>query len=149
MNGPTTISLCDVGMDFTIRESATGALTLFRALDSVTLDIHEGEFVALVGASGCGKTTILNLVAGLLTPTSGTVVVRGNRPTCPNLDIGYMFARDALLPWRSARANVELSLEPRKEWSRSDRRVRAEEMLHLVGLEAAATRYPLQLSQGM
>jgi NitT/TauT family transport system ATP-binding protein len=119
------------------------------ALERVSLDIHDGEFVALLGASGCGKTTILNLIADLIAPTTGVIEVNGLAPMCPNLEIGYMFARDALLPWRKVSKNVELGLEVRAGWSHSRRRQRAAEMLELVGLTAAARRYPIQLSQGM
>jgi NitT/TauT family transport system ATP-binding protein len=118
------------------------------ALDNVDLDVPAGQFVALVGASGCGKTTLLNMVAGLVQPTKGSITLNGQRPKLANLDIGYMFARDALLPWRSARRNVELPLEVRG-WSRQKRRERAEEMLDLVGLGAKASQYRMQLSQGM
>nr|WP_235736662.1 ATP-binding cassette domain-containing protein [Nocardioides alcanivorans] len=68
------------------------------ALDNVDLEVPTGQFVALVGASGCGKTTLLNMVAGLVSPTSGVVRVNQKAPKVANLDIGYMFARDALLP---------------------------------------------------
>jgi NitT/TauT family transport system ATP-binding protein len=143
------ISLRGVGRTFVSRDSTTGRVQPFAALSSVNLEVAEGEFVALVGASGCGKTTILNMIAGLLKPTSGEILVNGKTPQCPNLDIGYMFARDALLPWRTARRNVEASLEPRPDWPRRQRRARALEMLKLVGLEVAEHRYRLQLSQGM
>ena len=118
------------------------------ALDDVDLEIPTGQFVALVGASGCGKTTLLNMVAGLIRPTRGTVKVGGASPSLGSLDVGYMFARDALLPWRSARRNVELPLEVRK-WDRAKRRERALEMLDLVGLRQKESQYRLQLSQGM
>ncbi|MEY9211788.1 ABC transporter ATP-binding protein [Thermobifida halotolerans] len=118
------------------------------ALQDVNVDIHAGQFVALVGASGCGKTTMLNMLAGLVEPTHGEVVLDGRSPRLPNMDIGYMFARDALLPWRSARRNVELPLETRG-WGRGRRQERAREMLELVGLKGRESQYRLQLSQGM
>jgi len=120
----------------------------FVALERVNLDIPAGQFVALVGASGCGKTTLLNMLAGLVTPTEGEISIAGERPKLPNLDIGYMFARDALLPWRSARKNVELPLETRG-WDARRRRQRSDEMLELVGLKGRETQFRLQLSQGM
>jgi NitT/TauT family transport system ATP-binding protein len=128
---------------------AFGSEREFVALSSVDLEIFDGEFIALVGTSGCGKTTILNLVAGLLEATSGDVWVDGQPSFCPNLDIGYMFARDALLPWRTAVQNVELSLETRSDRDRRQRRERANAMLDLVGLSDATDRYRAQLSQGM
>ncbi len=126
----------------------TGAASSVVALDNVNLEIPDGQFVALVGASGCGKTTLMNMIAGLVKPTAGTVKVSGKPPRLPNLDIGYMFARDALLPWRSARRSVELPLEVRG-WDRHRRRERADEMLDLVGLRDKHTQYRNQLSQGM
>src|SRR5262249_17953122 len=80
------------------------------ALDDVSLDVAEGEFVAIVGPSGCGKSTLLNVVSGLFPPTSGRAVVDGAAVAGLNPRIGYMFARDALLPWRTTLANVEFGL---------------------------------------
>ncbi|WP_326791614.1 ABC transporter ATP-binding protein [Streptomyces sp. NBC_00841] len=118
------------------------------ALKDVNVEIEAGQFVALVGASGCGKTTMLNMLAGLVQPTHGEVNLAGQAPQLPNMDIGYMFARDALLPWRSARKNVELPLETRG-WDRARRQERARDMLDLVGLKGRESQYRLQLSQGM
>jgi NitT/TauT family transport system ATP-binding protein len=118
------------------------------ALQGVNAEISAGQFVALVGASGCGKTTMLNMLAGLVQPTQGEVTLMGKAPELSNMDIGYMFARDALLPWRSARKNVELPLETRG-WAPAKRRERAREMLDLVGLAGRESQYRLQLSQGM
>jgi NitT/TauT family transport system ATP-binding protein len=118
------------------------------ALDSVSLTIPAGQFVAVVGPSGCGKTTVLNMLAGLLRPTVGTVLRHGRPVNGPSSDIGYMLARSALAPWRTAKRNVELGLEicgvPR-----SQRSARADELLERVNLQAFADKYPSQLSQGM
>lgn len=121
----------------------------FVALESVDLRINSGEFVALVGASGCGKTTLLNMLAGLVEPSAGEVTLAGKVPRCPNPDIGYMFARPALLPWRRTLSNVEFVLEQRSGWNRASRRARAKEVLDLVGLSMHERSFPLQLSQGM
>ena len=142
------IEIAGVGQTFSMRDTNSSKSTEFVALEEVDLSIPEGQFVALVGASGCGKTTLLNMLAGLIEPTSGSITLGGQAPAVPNLDIGYMFARDALLPWRTARRNVELPLETRG-WDRSKRRERAREMLELVGLKGRETQYRLQLSQGM
>lgn len=118
------------------------------ALQDVSITIPQGQFVSLVGASGCGKTSLLNLFAGLLTPTSGTVTVDRRQPVVGDVATGYMFARDGLLPWRTTIANVELGLENRG-MKTAARRARASELLELVGLAQFATSYPRQLSQGM
>jgi NitT/TauT family transport system ATP-binding protein len=125
---------------------AKGASTL--ALAGVDLRIEQGQFVALVGASGCGKTTLLNMLAGVLAPTHGTVTIGGEPPALGSPHVGYMFARDALLPWRRAQSNVELPLENRG-WDRARRRERAQEMLALVGLKGRERQFRSQLSQGM
>lgn len=119
-----------------------------EALQQVDLTIEAGQFVALVGASGCGKTTLLNMIAALIKPSSGTVRIDGESPKLPNLNIGYMYARDALLPWRSSVDNVTLPLETRG-WSKAKRYDRAREMLSLVGLGGREQQYRSQLSQGM
>jgi NitT/TauT family transport system ATP-binding protein len=117
-------------------------------LSDVTLDVPRGQFVVLVGKSGCGKTTILNMMAGLLEPTSGMVLVAGTTPRLANKSVGYMFARDALLPWRDARRNIEYALEVRRV-PKAERRRLSQTYLDKVGLSHAAKLWPWQLSQGM
>jgi NitT/TauT family transport system ATP-binding protein len=119
-----------------------------RVLSGLSLDIAKGQLVALVGASGCGKTTLLNLVAGLLRPSSGEVAVFGEPPRVGRRDVGYVFARDGLLPWRTARQNVELGLEV-QGWERRARRDVAASLLDRVHLSSALDMYPAELSQGM
>lgn len=145
----TAIDVRQVRKAFVARDAATNRPAEFTAVADVDLTITTGEFVAIVGASGCGKTTLLNMIAGLTEPSDGELSVYGERPRCPNLDIGYMFARDALMPWRTAQQNVEASLEARPDWSRHARRERARRMLDLVGLGEATGKYRVQLSQGM
>jgi NitT/TauT family transport system ATP-binding protein len=147
------ISINDVRQVFRLRternaEGGSGTSRELVALDDINLTIPDGQFVALVGASGCGKTTLLNMMAGLIAPTDGAIEVGGRRPALPNPDIGYMFARDALLPWRTAQRNVELPLETRGQ-TRSQRSARAREMLEMVGLQGRERQFRLQLSQGM
>lgn len=119
-----------------------------EVLRDVSLEVSDGEFIALVGMSGCGKTTLLNLIAGLVQPTRGQISIAGTPVTGPRKSTGYMFARDALLPWRTATHNVAYGLQlrgvPRKE-----REEKARIWLRRLGLEAAAGRYRAQLSQGM
>ncbi len=110
------------------------------ALSNIDLDVAHGEIVCLVGTSGCGKTTILNLIAGLDQPTSGTVAARG-RPA-------LMFQEAALFPWLTVRANVELPMRL-AGLGKAERRRRAEQLLDTVHLHGFATRLPHQLSGGM
>lgn len=123
----------------------TGAVEALRRVD---LDIAEGEFVAVVGRSGCGKSTLLRLVAGLLQPTTGEVRVDGAMVTRPRRDIGMVFQRPALLPWRSVLDNVLLPVEF-FGWRRSDYRDRAMRLLEKVGLGEFHKRLPHELSGGM
>ena len=110
-------------------------------LDGVDLSVGDGEFVCLLGASGCGKSTILNLIAGLEQPTTGDLVV-------PSGPVAMMFQDAALLPWLSARRNVELALDLAGV-PRDRRRARVDELLALVSLSHAADRRPHELSGGM
>ncbi len=119
-----------------------------RILNDVSLEIKRGEFVALVGKSGCGKTTILNLLAGILRPTEGEVHVHGKPVDSPDAHLGYMFARDCLFPWRHVIDNVELPLEI-KGVDKATRRKRAKVELERVGLANYPHYYPSGLSHGM
>jgi NitT/TauT family transport system ATP-binding protein len=111
------------------------------ALDKVSLTVGEGEFVCLIGASGCGKSTMLSLVAGLDTPTSGRISTGGKRVT-------LMFQEPALFPWLTAAKNVELALRARGV-ARQQRRPRAAELLDAVHLTGFGGKRPHELSGGM
>ncbi len=118
------------------------------ALDSVDLNIGEGEFVTIVGPSGCGKSTLLNLIVGLLRSTVGRIVFRGNLidGICPQ--IGYVTQKDNLFPWRTLVKNVEIALEIRGI-DKSARRRQAEALIERVGLRGFEDHYPHELSGGM
>jgi NitT/TauT family transport system ATP-binding protein len=119
-------------------------------LDSVDFSIEQGEYVSIVGPSGSGKTTVLRCIAGLLTPTGGTVYFDGEpvRSTPDKLAVVFQDYSRSLLPWLSIEANVTLPL--RGKGMRKDRqRVLAAEALEAVGLADAAGHYPWQLSGGM
>lgn len=126
------------------------AVTGVPALRNVSVTIADSEFVSVVGPSGCGKSTLLKIIADLLSPTEGTVLIRGRSPheATARREIGMVFQSPVLYEWRSVRRNVELPLEVMGQ-PRSARRERAEEMLELVGLKQFASRYPWQLSGGM
>lgn len=119
-----------------------------KALQPTSLVVEPGEFVAIVGPSGCGKTTLLNLVGGLVRPTKGEILIGSRVPLVGAPDLGYLFARDGLLPWRTAAGNVALPLEIRGV-ERRDREERTAATLAIVGLKDFADSHPAQLSQGM
>ncbi|SFP29522.1 NitT/TauT family transport system ATP-binding protein [Variovorax sp. 770b2] len=120
----------------------------YTAVADTTLRIKAGEFVSVVGPTGCGKSTLLNVGAGLLEPSSGTVKVFGETLAGVNARAGYMFQTEALMPWRSAVANVMVGLQYRGV-SDADAREQAEAWLSRVGLSGFGDRYPHQLSGGM
>ena len=119
----------------------------YVAVRDVDLEVAAGEFVAIVGPTGCGKSTLLNVVAGLLTPAAGEAFVEGARVSGVTRAAGYLFQQDALMPWKSALANVAVALEP-KGVARADANAQARAWLQRVGLAKFAARYPHQLSGG-
>ena len=121
-----------------------------EALLDIDLTIEPGEFVSLIGPSGCGKSTQLRLIADLVEPTRGEVLVNGKSARTARLDqdYGMAFQQAGLFEWRSVVKNVELPLEV-KGWNKVKRRTRALEMLELVKLSDFAEHFPWQLSGGM
>jgi NitT/TauT family transport system ATP-binding protein len=120
----------------------------FIALRDVSLDIGQGEFISLVGASGCGKTTLLRIVDGLVKPTVGQVCVDGRPVTRPGPDRGFVFQQDALFPWRTVLDNIIFGLEVQGKRKR-EALERADELVRLVGLTGFERHFPHELSGGM
>ena len=121
-----------------------------RVVEGFNLTVAEGEFVSLVGHSGCGKSTVLSIVAGLARPSSGTVILAGREVTGPGTDRGVVFQAPCLFPWMTALENVVLGLEQAfPALSRAERQERASEHLARVGLGDALTKRSAELSQGM
>lgn len=119
-------------------------------LRDVALSIRPGEFVAVVGRSGCGKTTLLSIFAGLVRPDSGSALCEGRPIEGPGRDRAVVFQTYALFPWLSARRNVALAVDAAfKEESPQSRRERVERYLRMVKLSHAADRRPHELSGGM
>ena len=125
-----------------------GRAQTIHAVSDVSFDIGAGEFVALTGRSGCGKTTTLRMIMGLERASGGAIEVNGKPVTGCGYDRGMVFQHAELLPWRSALANVEFGLEV-KGVSAEERRAIALKQLELVGLAGAIDRRPDQLSGGM
>ena len=134
----TAVSLRNVSCRF-------GAYT---AVDGATIEVGDGEFVSVIGPTGCGKSTILNVVAGLLPPTEGDTEIFGAPLVGLNKHAGYMFQSDSLFPWMTALDNAQVGLEFRGV-APTERRERAAAWLNRVGLSGHEHKYPHQLSGGM
>ncbi len=117
-------------------------------LDDISLDLREGETVALLGRSGSGKSTLLRCIAGLISPTSGNVSYRGQPLNGANPGVAMVFQSFALLPWLTVRQNVELGLEALGVGA-NERGVRAERAIDAIGLDGFESAYPKELSGGM
>jgi NitT/TauT family transport system ATP-binding protein len=140
---PPAISLRAATKRFGTRSGAP-----FTAIPDVTLDVAAGEFVTIVGPTGCGKSTTLSLVSGLEPASAGTVEVHGQPVTGIPDGIGYMFQTDAVLPWKNVLDNVALGLRYHKV-AKGEAHVKARDWINRVGLGGFEDRYPHQLSGGM
>lgn len=141
-SGRPAVSLSDVTIAFRLADGGT-----YKAVESASLRVAAGEFVAIVGPTGCGKTTLLNAAAGLFPPSSGRVEIFGAVLDGLNRQSGYLFQSEALFPWKTARDNVAIGLEVMGV-SRSESLERAQAWLVRVGLGAFGDRYPHMLSGG-
>jgi NitT/TauT family transport system ATP-binding protein len=145
---PSEISFAHVSKSFA-RSSAAGP---FVAVDDLTLDIASGDLVAILGKTGCGKSTMFNMIAGLTEPSSGKILVRGHDPFGEfnwfRGKIAIVFQGDRLLPWRTALGNVEFGLEM-LDVPKADRRATARDWLARLGLAGHEQDYPHALSGGM
>ena len=121
---------------------------VFTVLHEIQLTVRSGEVVALLGRSGNGKSTLLRIMAGLISPTEGLVLSRGKPLKGSNTEVAMVFQSFALLPWLTVQENVELGLEA-QGMSREDRRKKALKAIDLVGLDGFENAYPKELSGGM
>ena len=137
-----------VSKTFRVRGGAGQKPFLLPVLRQLSFDVYDNEVVSLIGESGCGKTTLLRIVQGLVRLDSGTILVDGKKVEGPGRDRGFVFQQATLLPWRTARQNIEFGLELQRLDSAA-RAKRARELLELVGLAAAGEQFPHQLSGGM
>lgn len=123
------------------------ALTVF---DNANFGIDKGEFVCIIGHSGCGKSTILNILAGLDEASEGVVIMNGHEVAGPSLERGVVFQNYSLLPWRSALKNITFAVQARwPKWSKAQVLEHSMRFLELVGLKGVEQRKPAQLSGGM
>ena len=139
------VQLENVNMTFSTKRGP------FVALDNVNLAISQGEFVSLIGHSGCGKSTVLNLVAGLLDASAGTLLCAGREIAGPGPERAVVFQNHSLLPWLTCFDNVYLAVERvfgGKE-SRASLKQRTHEAIRLVGLSHAEHKHPHEISGGM
>jgi NitT/TauT family transport system ATP-binding protein len=142
MNDRTKLAVRNVSKTF--RKGETDV----EVLRDISLGIADGEFVSIVGASGCGKTTFLRIIDGLIRPSAGSVLVDGIEVNSPGLDRGFVFQQDGLMPWRTVAANVVLGLEVQRRPADESRRL-ANQYIRLVGLAGFERHYPHELSGGM
>jgi sulfonate transport system ATP-binding protein len=119
-----------------------------RALEGLTLEVHDKEFLAVLGPVGCGKTTLLRIFAGFLRPTTGSVQCDGSTVDAPSWQRGYVLQEDAIFPWMRVRENVEFGLLA-KGLDPAARRAISDELIGLIRLSAFAAAYPRELSAGM
>jgi len=118
------------------------------ALKELNFSIREGEFLVIVGASGCGKTTLLDLIAGFTRPTTGSILLRGEEVTGVNPQCGMIFQQYALFPWKTVQENVEFGLKMKRVPKKERARI-ATEFIELVRLQGFENAYPKALSGGM
>lgn len=138
----TVVRVSDLSITFASRRGQVSAL------QNVDLDVADGEFITIAGPSGCGKSTLLKAVAGLTSPSAGSVHLRGDEVRGPRQDIGYVFQRAALLEWRSVRGNILLQAEMRGMNMRKAQE-RTDELIEMTGLTGFERALPHELSGGM
>ena len=144
-NPPPILSLNNVSKSF-----VDGSGTRTDVLDNISLDVADGEFVAILGFSGSGKTTLINCIAGLAEANSGEVLVKGESCKGPGKDRGLVFQSYSLFPWLSVEANVALAVDAvHQDKSKEERTALVKQKVELVGLGHAMDRKPAQLSGGM
>jgi NitT/TauT family transport system ATP-binding protein len=144
-SGNAKLRAVDVTIHYWIERSGES----FLAVNGASLEIKPGEFVSIVGASGCGKTTLLNAVDGLLPISGGALELNGKPITRPGPDRAMVFQQASLLPWRTVLGNVVYGLELQGRMAKRERTDRAREFIALVGLSGFEDAFPTELSGGM
>lgn len=142
---PSYLDISHISMDFPTKSGP------FRALDKVDLKINRGEFISLIGHSGCGKSTVLNVVAGLYQATEGAVVLESKEVNQPGPDRAVVFQNHSLFPWLTVYENVEIAVKQvfKGSKSRAEMREWITHNLDLVHMSHALHKYPAEISGGM
>ncbi len=141
------ISIEGLARSFPAPSGSGAATTVFRDL---WFAMDKGEFVCVIGHSGCGKTTVLNILAGLDDPSAGVVIVDGKEISGPSLDRAVIFQGHALLPWRSVLGNVAYAVSSKwRGWTKQQVEDHARKYIDVVGLKGSEAKKPAQLSGGM
>ena len=141
-NGAAAVALAGVSIAFRLADGGT-----YEAVNGASLTVADGEFVSIVGPTGCGKTTLLNAAGGLFPPSKGTVEIFGAGLNGLNPQAGYLFQAEALFPWKTALENVAIGLEIAGT-PQAEARELAQKWLTRVGLGSFGDRYPHMLSGG-
>lgn len=148
-NAERYVQLENVDMTFTTKKGE------FNALKNINLSIKEGEFISIIGHSGCGKSTVLNLIAGLMQPTEGLLFCAGREISGPGPERAVVFQNHSLLPWLTCYENVYLAVErvfggsAEAKETKAQLKVRTDAALELVGLTHASDKKPNEISGGM
>jgi len=148
-NAERYVQLENVDMTFTTKKGT------FNALKNINLNIKEGEFISIIGHSGCGKSTVLNLIAGLLQPTEGLLFCAGREISGPGPERAVVFQNHSLLPWLTCYENVYLAVErvfgtdSETKESKAQLEARTHAAIELVGLSHSAEKRPNEISGGM
>jgi NitT/TauT family transport system ATP-binding protein len=137
-----------MSLDGVSRRFTSRANDAVLALDNVSLDIRRNQFITLVGPSGCGKSTLLKIISGIIPPTAGTIEFDGSRLLKPSRQIGMVFQRPVLLPWRSVVENILFPIEM-LGWNVAEYREEVQRLIQLVGLGGFENALPNELSGGM
>lgn len=143
MSEAIELKLKDVSKSF----SRVDSTEVTNAVTDVNISMFNGEFVSLVGTSGCGKSTILRMIAGLIAPTTGEITINGDKITAPGPDIGMVFQKPTLFPWLTVEDNVAFSLKMQGKLKEGMEDV--QRLIKVIGLEKFKKDYPGQLSGGM
>ena len=143
MSEAIELKLKDVSKSF----SRVDSTEVTNAVTDVNISMYNGEFVSLVGTSGCGKSTILRMIAGLIVPTTGELTINGDKITAPGPDIGMVFQKPTLFPWLTVEDNVAFSLKMQGKLKEGMEDVHR--LINVIGLEKFKKDYPGQLSGGM